>query len=105
MGIILNAEAAAAFDELTRNNLDSVLTSQGNWSWPNTFRSARFIPAVEYIQANRHRSVLMEQMDDLMKDFDVIITPSFGGDQLSVTNLTGHPCVVVPYGFAERLIL
>lgn len=103
LGIILNAEAAAAFDELTRSNLDSVLTSQGNWSWPNTFRSARFIPAVEYIQANRHRTILMQQMDDIMKDFDVIITTSFGGEQLSVTNLTGHPCVVVPCGFSRKI--
>ena len=99
MRIILTAEAAAAFDELTRSNLDSTLTAQEDWSWPNTFRSARFIPAVEYIQANRHRSLLMAQMENLMKDYDVIISPSFGGNQLLITNLTGHPCVVVPNGF------
>jgi Asp-tRNA(Asn)/Glu-tRNA(Gln) amidotransferase A subunit family amidase len=102
MRIILTAEAAAAFDELTRSNLDSLLVSQGRGSWPNTFRSGRFIPAVEYIQANRHRTVLMGQMEVLMKDFDVIITPSDGGSQLLVTNLTGHPCVVVPNGFNEE---
>jgi len=100
--IILNAEAAAAFDELTRSGLDSTLTAQEEWSWPNTFRSARFIPAVEYIQANRHRTVLMEEMEKLMRDYDVVITPSFRGDQLLVTNLTGHPCVVVPNGFNEE---
>lgn len=103
LGIILSAEAAAAFDELTRSKLDSTLTSQGDWSWPNTFRSARFIPAVEYIQANRHRTILMQKMEDLIKDFDVIITSSFGGEQLSVTNLTGHPCVVVPCGFSRKI--
>ncbi|MFO7852560.1 MAG: amidase [Bacteroidota bacterium] len=100
--IILYAEAAAAFDELTRSGRDSLLTAQKDGSWPNTFRSARFIPAVEYIQANRYRTLLMEQMEQLMKDYDVIITPSFRGNQLLVTNLTGHPCVVVPNGFDEE---
>lgn len=100
--IILYAEAAAAFDELTRSGLDSLLVSQEDWSWPNTFRSARFIPAVEYIQANRYRTVLMEQMEKLMKDYDVVIAPSFRGNQLLLTNLTGHPCVVVPNGFNEE---
>lgn len=103
LGIILDAEAAAAFDDLTRSNLDSLLVSQNAGSWPNSFRSSRFIPAVEYIQANRHRSVLMAQMENLMKDYDVIITPSYGGNQLSVTNLTGHPCVVVPCGFDKGI--
>lgn len=102
MNIILTAEASASFDELTRYDLDTLLSSQQRWSWPNTFRSGRFIPAVEYIQANRHRSVLMAQMEDLMKDYDVIITPSYGGNQLLITNLTGHPCVVVPNGFDDR---
>ncbi len=102
LGIILTAEAAAAFDELTRSGLDSLLTSQDGWSWPNIFRSGRLIPAVEYIQANRHRSVLMAQMELLMRDFDVIITPSFGGNQLTITNLTGHPCIVVPNGFDKK---
>jgi len=100
--IILTAEAAAAFDELTRSDLDSLLVSQEDWSWPNTFRSGRFIPAVEYIQANRYRTQLMEQMEKLMKDFDVVIAPSFRGSQLLVTNLTGHPCVVVPNGFNDE---
>ena len=99
--IILYAEASAAFDELTRSNMDSLLVAQNGSAWPNTFRAGRFIPAVEYIQANRHRTVLMEQMEQLMKDYDVIISPSFRGSQLLVTNLTGHPCVVVPNGFNE----
>lgn len=100
--IILYAEAAAAFDELTRSGLDSVLTAQDEWSWPNTFRAARFIPAVEYIRAMRYRTLLMEEMGKLMKDYDVLIAPSFGGNQLLVTNLTGHPCVVVPNGFNKE---
>jgi len=100
--IILTAEAAAAFDELTRYNLDTLLTGQSGGSWPNTFRAARFIPAVEYIQANRFRTILMQEMENLMKEYDVIITPSYGGNQLLITNLTGHPCVVVPNGFTDE---
>lgn len=100
--IILNAEAAAAFDELTRSDMDTLLAGQRRGDWPNTFRAARFIPAVEYIQANRHRLLLMEQMEGIMKDYDVVIAPSFRGNQLLVTNLTGHPCCVVPNGFDEK---
>lgn len=99
--IILYAEAAAAFDDLTRSKMDSLLTAQEDWSWPNTFRAARFIPAVEYIQANRYRTLLMQKMEEVMNEYDVIITPSFRGGQLLITNLTGHPCVVVPNGFNE----
>lgn len=59
------------------------------------------IPAVEYIQANRLRYLLIQKMDALMRDIDVLVCPSFGGDQLLLTNLTGHPCVVLPNGFDE----
>lgn len=100
--IILNAEAAAAFDDLTRSDRDSLLVSQSNWSWPNSFRTSRFIPAVEYIQANRIRSVLIRQVHDLFKEFDVIITPSYGGIQLTLTNLSGHPALLLPTGFTEK---
>lgn len=100
--LMLSAEAAAAFDELTRMNLDDQLTDQRKWAWPNTFRSARFIPAVDYINASRARQVLIEEYDNKTKDFDVIISPSFGGTQLVTTNLTGHPCVVVPNGFDDK---
>lgn len=90
---ILSAEASAAFDELTRSGRDDLLERS---SWPNTFRQARFIPAVEYIQANRVRTLVMRDMHDAMRDIDVLITPSFGGDVLVLTNLTGHPAVVIP---------
>ncbi|MGQ0813740.1 MAG: amidase [Gemmatimonadota bacterium] len=96
--IILNAEAAAAFDDLTRSNRDELLE---NSSWPNSFRQSRFIPAVEYIQANRIRTLLMEEMARAMNDVDVFITPSFGGNVLLLTNLTGHPAVIVPNGFNQ----
>ena len=101
MTLTLSAEAAAAFDELTRSNQDSLLVRQIENAWPNVFRAARFIPAVEYIQANRIRTLLVQQVHELMKDYDVLVVPSYGGNQLSVTNLTGHPCVVVPSGFRK----
>lgn len=97
--IILTAEAAAAFDELTVSGRDSLLVAQGPNAWPNTFRVARFTPAVEYINANRLRRILVEEVYALMKEYDVIVTPSYGGSQLLVTNLTGNPCLVAPNGF------
>lgn len=103
MDIIIGAECAAQFDELTRFNVDDELTMQRKGDWPNQFRTARFIPAVEYINAQRHRYLLMQQVNYLFKDFDVIISPSlFSGNQLAITNLTGHPVVSVPNGFDKK---
>jgi Asp-tRNA(Asn)/Glu-tRNA(Gln) amidotransferase A subunit family amidase len=102
LSLILSAEAAAAFDDLTRGNADDLLVRQVRDAWPNVFRQARFIPAVEYIQANRIRTLLMRDMADRLKAVDVFVTPSFGGDVLLLTNLTGHPAVVVPDGFDEK---
>jgi Asp-tRNA(Asn)/Glu-tRNA(Gln) amidotransferase A subunit family amidase len=100
LNFILTAEAAAAFDDLTRSNRDDLLVRQVKNAWPNTFRAGRFIPAVEYIQANRVRWMLVQEMEKI--DFDVYVTPSFGGDNLLLTNLTGHPQVVLPNGFDEE---
>jgi len=102
MSIILSAEAAAAFDELTRSHRDSLMVRQIRNAWPNSFRASRFIPAVEYIQANRVRHQLIQDMEKLMTDVDVYVAPSLEGDNLLLTNLTGHPCVVVPNGFNEK---
>jgi Asp-tRNA(Asn)/Glu-tRNA(Gln) amidotransferase A subunit family amidase len=99
MLISLYVEGAAAFDELTRLDLDDLLVAQHRNAWPNLFRSSRFIPAVEYIQANRFRNILIEEMHALFSDYDVIVTPSYGGNQLQVTNLTGHPALCMPNGF------
>ncbi len=96
---ILSAEAAAAFDELTRSGRDKLLTAQGKNDWPNTFRAARFIPAVEYINANRARTLGMEKMADIFKQVDVIVAPTNGSPQLIITNLTGHPAVILPDAF------
>jgi len=101
MRMILTAEAAAAFDELTRSNRDAELTEQGPNAWPNTFRVARLIPAVDYINANRLRTVAIERWAALMKTVDVIVAPTNGGSQLLATNLTGHPAVIVPNGFRD----
>lgn len=102
LGFILNAEAAAAFDELTRSGRDERLTRQVRYAWPNVFRHSRLIPAVEYIQANRYRTLLVVEMAERLKDIDVYIAPSFGGNHLLLTNLTGHPAVVVPNGFTDK---
>jgi Asp-tRNA(Asn)/Glu-tRNA(Gln) amidotransferase A subunit family amidase len=101
MRIILTAEAAAAFDELTRSNRDAELVQQSRFDWANTFRTARFIPAVDYINANRVRSSTIEAWDELMKNVDVIVTPTNAANlpQLVATNLTGHPAVILPNGF------
>jgi Asp-tRNA(Asn)/Glu-tRNA(Gln) amidotransferase A subunit family amidase len=94
---VLEAEAAAAFDELTRSGRDKLLTGQKTFDWPNQFRVARFYSAVDYIQAQRARTLAMEAMAKVFAEVDVIVTPS-GGAQLSATNLTGHPAVVIPNG-------
>ena len=102
ISLILNAESAAAFDELTRTNRDDLIERQDKGFWPNSFRAARLIPAVEYINANRYRYNLCKAVNDFMKDYDVVIVPSFAGRQLSITNLTGHPVVVMPMGFNQN---
>lgn len=100
--IILASEAAAAFDQLTLSDDDDMLVRQSPNAWPNRFRSSRFIPAVEYINANRARYQLIQEMDKLMQTVDVYITPSFGNSNLVTTNLTSHPTVVLPNGFDEN---
>lgn len=103
MRLILTAEAAAAFDELTRSDRDKLLVQQGKFDWPNTFRTSRFIPAVDYVNANRVRSIAIQKWADLMRTVDVIVTPTSATNllQLVATNLTGHPAVIVPNGFRD----
>jgi Asp-tRNA(Asn)/Glu-tRNA(Gln) amidotransferase A subunit family amidase len=102
LSIILSAEAGAAFDDLTRSGKDDLLVRQIKNAWPNSFRESRFIPAVEYIQANRIRYLAIQEMGKLMSEVDVIVAPPFDGDNSLLTNLTGHPCVVVPNGFSKE---
>jgi Asp-tRNA(Asn)/Glu-tRNA(Gln) amidotransferase A subunit family amidase len=100
--IILRSEAGAFFDELVRSEQVDIMVEQDAGSRANSLRQSRFIPAVEYLQANRHRRVLIEQMHELMQDVDVLISPTFGNRQLLITNLTGHPVVAVPTGLDEE---
>jgi Asp-tRNA(Asn)/Glu-tRNA(Gln) amidotransferase A subunit family amidase len=102
VGIIIGAECAAQFDEFTRSGMEDQLTRQHKGDWPNQFRTARFIPAVEYINAYRHRYLLMQKVNEVMSQYDFFICPSFGGNQLAVTNLTGHPVVCFPTGFNKN---
>jgi Asp-tRNA(Asn)/Glu-tRNA(Gln) amidotransferase A subunit family amidase len=101
--IILVAEAAAAFDDITRDGRVNQLSGQSAGDWPNTFRVSRFIPAVEYLRAQRARTLLMREMDRLMANWDVFVSPAPGSSSLLVTNLTGHPAVVTPCGFVNNL--
>jgi hypothetical protein len=87
---ILGTEAAAAFDDLTRKGV-----SEGLGAWPGTFRGGQFVPAVEYIRANRIRTLLMREMEAMFEAVDLYV----GGNDLAITNLTGHPTAVLPNGF------
>jgi Asp-tRNA(Asn)/Glu-tRNA(Gln) amidotransferase A subunit family amidase len=99
MMFLLSAEAAAAFDDLTRSGRDSLIKQS---TWPDDFRAAHLIPAVEYLQANRVRRLLQEEMSTLLAGIDAYVSPSFQGSNLALTNLTGHPCVAVPDGFLKN---
>ena len=99
LSLIICAEGAAAFDLLTRSSADDQMVQQNKDRWPNTFRAARFVPAVEYLNACRLRYQLMKKMDPVIDAYDVIIAPPETGDQLAITNLTGNPSVTLPNGF------
>jgi Asp-tRNA(Asn)/Glu-tRNA(Gln) amidotransferase A subunit family amidase len=98
---ILTAEAATAFDDLTRDGRDAQMVWQAEEAWPNIFRASRLIPAVEYIRANRLRTRLMREMQKVMDSVDLYVAPSFGGSSLVITNLTGHPALVAPCAFGK----
>jgi len=101
--LLLEVEAAAAFDDLTRNGQDAQLASQQAWAWPNSMRQARFVPAVEYLRAQQVRALFIQQMAQCLKDIDLYVTPTMDDNGLGLTNLTGHPQVVVPDGFRNGL--
>ena len=101
MSIMLEAEAAAAFSDVTLTKLDTMMVRQEKIAWPNIFRQARFIPAVEYIQASRIRTQLIAAFMDIFKKVDVIVCPTWGGNQLLMTNLTGHPALLISNGFGK----
>jgi Asp-tRNA(Asn)/Glu-tRNA(Gln) amidotransferase A subunit family amidase len=99
LSLIFCAESAAAFDLLTRSSADDQMVQQNKDRWPNTFRAARFVPAVEYLNACRLRYQIMKKMDPVIDGYDIIVTPPETGDQLAITNLTGNPSVTLPNGF------
>ena len=99
--LILTPEAGAAFESLTLTGRSKEMVQQHAGAWPNTFRYAHFVPAVDYINANRARVLLMQQWWDLFRDVDVVVTPTGGSSQLQATNLTGNPAVIIPNGFRE----
>lgn len=102
IGFVLDAEAAAAFDDITRSGDVDQLSGQTARDWPNQFRSSRLIPAVEYIRAQRARTLYMQKFAELMGQWDAFVSPT-NSQSLNATNLTGHPQVVVPCGFIDGL--
>ena len=101
MLVVLQVEAAAAFDEMTRTNQDDELVRQVTDAWPNVFRAAQLVPGVQYVQAQRARTQLMHAYEDALGELDGYVAPAFAGPSLLITNLTGHPCVVLPNGFRD----
>ena len=99
MSNILNVEGSAAFEELTLSGRDDELVRQVKNAWPNVFRQARFVPAVDYVQANRARSMMMSELAKTLDSVDLYVSPSWRGPNLLMTNLSGHPAVVLPNGY------
>lgn len=102
MVTVLYAEAAAAFEELMLDGRDDDLVWQDLQAWPNSFRRARYLGAIELVQAQRIRREVMEMMAERFADVDVMVGPSYAGGMLMITNMTGHPCLTIPAGFVER---
>jgi Asp-tRNA(Asn)/Glu-tRNA(Gln) amidotransferase A subunit family amidase len=101
LGLLIGVESAAAFEELTLSGRDDLLARQGIDAWPNKFRRNRLVPAVEYVQVQRFRRVVMNSMAEAMAGVDGLISPSFAGPLLLVTNCTGHPSLTLPVGLKD----
>lgn len=98
---ILYAEAAAAFEDLTLSDVDDTLTWQDNDAWPNTFRKARFLSAVDHVQLDRLRYLVMKALDNLFNEIDILIGPFDTGPMLVASNFTGHPCLHLRVGYEQ----
>lgn len=98
---ILVAEAAGAFESMTRSGADDQLSWQADEAWPNTFRQAWFVPSIELVQVERLRRRFMEWMRTCMGDADALLCPPFAGGMLMITNATGYPCLVQRAGFTD----
>jgi Asp-tRNA(Asn)/Glu-tRNA(Gln) amidotransferase A subunit family amidase len=101
MMVLLNCEAACAFDELTRSGRDEELVRQVDQAWPNVFRHAQLVPAIEYLRANRLRVQLMREMATALAEVDVLAHLSLSSEAMTIANLTGHPTVVAPFAFRD----
>lgn len=101
LNTILFAEAAAAFEELTLSNADDQLKMQVPDAWPNSFRQARFLSAVDFVQADRMRRAVALEMQRIMSTVDVLLVPSLRDEILTITNFTGHPSLTLRAGFVE----
>ncbi len=95
---VLFAEAAASFEALTLSDRDDALAWQAKEAWPNAFRKARFLSAVDHVQLDRFRMMVMQMADTLFRGVDAVIGPSQTGPMLVITNFTGHPCLCLPTG-------
>lgn len=100
--IILRAEAGAFFDELVREHRDRLMSEQDEDSRANSLRQSRFISAVEYLQAYRHRKVLIEKFNKILEPYDFVVAPENGRNLSLITNLTGHPAMAIPSGFDKQ---
>jgi Asp-tRNA(Asn)/Glu-tRNA(Gln) amidotransferase A subunit family amidase len=98
---ILTAEAAAVFESLTLEDTDDMLRWQDDVAWPNTFRSARFLSAVDHVQRDRLRFQVMTALDRLFRDIDILVGPAETEPMLVASNFTGHPCLHLRAGFHE----
>ena len=96
---LLDAEAAASFEDLTLSDRDDLLSWQDDAAWPSSFRRARFLSAVDHIQLDRLRRLVMQDMTAAFSRVDAMIGPSLAGPMLTITNFTGHPCLCLPCGF------
>ncbi len=95
---VLFAEAAASFEALTLSGDDDALTWQAKEAWPNAFRKARFLSAVDHVQLDRFRMMVMQVTAGMFRGVDAVIGPSLTGPMLVITNFTGHPCLCLPTG-------
>jgi Asp-tRNA(Asn)/Glu-tRNA(Gln) amidotransferase A subunit family amidase len=99
LDLILFAEAAAAFEELTLWHGVDQLKAQVPDAWPNSFRQARFLSAVDFVQADRFRRKVAGQMMEIFKQVDLLLVPSLRDEMLTLTNFTGHPSLTLRAGF------
>jgi Asp-tRNA(Asn)/Glu-tRNA(Gln) amidotransferase A subunit family amidase len=98
---VLFAEGAASFEELALNNQLGTLKAQVKDAWPNLFRQARFLSAVDFVQADRLRRKVALEMARVFRDVDVLMVPSLRDEQLTITNFTGHPSLTMRAGFVD----